>query len=73
MDELPDGSGFFVGTVGPREAGVMNWLKYNRCGSARLYLFRWRMFWTARELSRLPDQGPPMGVIHAALYALSLP
>lgn len=47
MHELPDGSGFFVGLVGPREPGFINWLKYRPQGCARLYLFRWRMFWVA--------------------------
>lgn len=73
MYELPDGSGFFVATVGPREPGFVNWLKYNKNGSARLYLFRWRMFWSTLELSRLPDQGPPMTYWQAFTYAMRLP
>lgn len=47
MQELPDGSGFFVMTVGKREPGLRNWLKYQPEGCARMWLFKWRMFMSA--------------------------
>jgi len=50
MHQLPDGSGFFVGTVGPREPGFINFLKYRKVGCARRWLFVWRMYHTARHL-----------------------
>ena len=74
MHKLPDGSGFFIGTIGPREPGFINFLKYNKVGCARLYLFRWRMFWTAFGLSELlPESGPLTNVWKAFKYAISLP
>lgn len=71
MHELPDGSGFFIGSVGPREPGIINFLKYRKVGCARMYLFRWRMFWTTMELSRKPNHGPPMSPWKAFVYAMT--
>lgn len=50
MTRLPDGSGFFVATIGPREPGFVNLLKYRPQGCARRWLFVWRMYRTARHL-----------------------
>ena len=71
--EMPDGSAFFMASVGPRDPGFVNWLKYHREGYARRYLFVWRMFWSSMEISRLPGQGPPMSPWRALRYALSCP
>ena len=71
MNVLPDGSAFFVGTVGPREPGLLNFLKYSRCGRARRYLFVWRMFWDAMRLSRQPGMGPAMSPFRALRWAIT--
>ncbi len=43
--ELPDGSGFFIATIGEREHhDLISRLKYHRKGYARKWLFKWRMF-----------------------------
>lgn len=61
MHRLPDGSGFFVMSVGgPRPAGLIGWLKYTENATARRWLLLWRNYRTARVLSRQPDQGPAM-------------
>lgn len=74
MYRLPDDSGFCVGLVGgPRQPGLIEFIKYRPNGSARLWLFRWRMFLTAHWLSREPDQGPPMSWWRCFRYAMSLP
>jgi hypothetical protein len=74
MHQLPDGSGFFIGTVGgPRDPGLLPWLKYTPNNRARRWLFVWRMYRTARWLSRLPGQGPPLGHWRALRYALRCP
>ncbi len=73
MHVLPDGSGFFVGTVGLREPGLINRIKYHKKGYARLWLFRYRMYRDALVMSRWPDQGPPMSRMQAFRYAMSLP
>lgn len=45
MTKLPDGSGFFVAVVGPRENhDIISRLKYHRKGYARRWLFLWRNF-----------------------------
>jgi hypothetical protein len=45
MNKLPDGSGFFVMSVGERENhDLISRLKYHRKGYARKWLFRWRCF-----------------------------
>ena len=49
ITRLPDGSAFFVGTVGgPRPPGIVGWLKYDTRARARRWLFVWRMYRTAR-------------------------
>ena len=72
MHELPDGSGFFVGTVGQREPGLLNRVKYHKKGYARLWLFRYRMYRDARIMSRYAEFGPPMSRRQAFRYAMSL-
>jgi hypothetical protein len=62
MHRLPDGSGFFVGTVGPRDPGILNWVKYRKHGSARPWLLFYRNARSAHRISRMADQGPPMTV-----------
>lgn len=69
MHRLPDGSGFFVGSVGPRDAGFVNWLKYHRKGYARRWLYFWRNYRSALVISRYPGQGPPMGHWRALRYS----
>jgi hypothetical protein len=69
MHRLPDGSGFFIGTVGPREPGPLNWLKYHRKGYARGWLMLWRNYRTARDLSREPGHGPPLSVWRSARWS----
>jgi hypothetical protein len=45
MQRLPDGSGFFVMDIGPREKhDLISRIKYHRKGYARKWLFKWRMF-----------------------------
>lgn len=74
MQQLPDGSGFFVGTVGgPRDPGLVPWLKYDRRNRARRWLFVWRMYRDARTISRQAGQGPPLGHWTAFRYALRRP
>ena len=73
MYRLPDGSGFFTGIVGPREPGIINFLKYRKVGCARMWLFKWRMFWSVLEISRIPGQGPPMNYWQAFWCAMRLP
>ncbi len=71
MHRLPDGSGFFVMEVGgPRPPGLVNWVKYTERASARRWLWAWRNYRSAREMSRWPGLGPPIGRLHAAAYAL---
>jgi hypothetical protein len=69
MNRLPDGSGFFIGTVGPRGPGPLNWLKYHRKGYARGWLMLWRNYRTARDLSREPGHGPPLSVWRSARWS----
>jgi hypothetical protein len=66
MHKLPDGSGFFVGTVGPREPGILNFLKYRKQGCARRYLFVWRMY---RDYRRFYPAEPRWKAVKAALVA----
>jgi len=67
---LPDGSGFFIGVVGPRDPGFLNWIKYRKQGCARGWLMIWRNYRSAREISRLPGQGPPMSHYRSFRYSL---
>lgn len=70
MHRLPDGSGFFVATIGgPRDPGFVNWLKYTRGANARRWLYFYRNYRSAREISRYPGQGPPMGHWRSLRYA----
>ena len=68
MHKLPDGSGFFVAEIGPRDPGFVNWLKYRPEGCARSWLFFWRMFWSTHELSR--QIGEPMSRWQCFRYAI---
>lgn len=72
MHELPDGSGFFVASIGPRDPGFINWLKARPNGSCRTWLYFWRNYRSAREISRYPDQGPPMGHWRSLRYSASV-
>lgn len=72
MHRLPDGSGYFIGAIGPREPGFVNRLKYRRVGSARPWLYLWRNYRSALEISRWPGQGPPLGHWAALRYAWSI-
>lgn len=68
MFKLPDGSGFFVGTVRTqREAGFREWLKYRRNGSARRWLWAYRNY---RDMRRGfgPDH-PPLPIRKALAWA----
>ena len=70
MHELPDGSGFFTATIyDKRPPGFVNWLKYTRTPVARGWLLLWRNYRSARQISRWPDQGPPLGHWRCARYA----
>lgn len=68
MHQLPDGSGFFVATIGAREPGFVNWLKYHKRGSARRWLFVYRMYRFATYEMR-----PRMGRWKGLLCALRCP
>jgi|HubBroStandDraft_1064217.scaffolds.fasta_scaffold282357_2 hypothetical protein len=73
MYEIPDGSGFFVAEVPiSRAHGLLMFLKAEPNGTCRPWLFLWRMFRDARVISRLPDQGPPMGYWSCLRYAWSV-
>lgn len=48
MHKLPDGSGFFTMTIGPRPPGFIYWLKAGPNGSCRWWLYFWRNWRTAR-------------------------
>ena len=73
MYELPDGSGFFTATFGgPRDPGLIARLKYTKINIARPWLLFWRNYRSARILSRLPDQGPPMGHWRSLRYAFAV-
>jgi hypothetical protein len=67
MHELPDGSGFFTAEIGPRETGLVNWIKYRPEGCCRAWLYFWRMYWSSLELSR--QIGQPMTRWQAFRYA----
>jgi hypothetical protein len=73
MYELPDGSGFFTATIySERPPGFIMWLKARPNGTCRRWLLLWRNYRTARVLSRLPEQGPPMSHWHAARWAFAV-
>jgi len=67
MHELPDGSGFFIAEIGPREPGLINWIKYQPEGCARVWLYFWRIYWSALDLSR--QLGEPMTRWQSVKYA----
>lgn len=68
MFKLPDGSGFFVGTVRTsRDPGFIEWLKYRRNGMARRWLWAWRNYRDARRGFGLDD--PPLPVLKALKWA----
>lgn len=64
-DELPDGSGFFIAEIGPREPGFINWLQARPNGSTRRWYFFWLNIKTARHLGNL-------GWLKAIRWALSI-
>lgn len=66
MNRLPDGSGFFVQTIGARPPGFIYWLKARPNGSARAWYFFWLNYGTWLEFGRTPADGP----ISARLKAL---
>lgn len=69
MRKLPDGSGCFTNIIGPREPGLMNWLKYEKIGRARRWLFVWRMYNSARILSA--EEGRLMSPWRCLVYAVT--
>lgn len=74
MQRLPDGSAFFIATVGgPRPKGFIAMLKYTKKSThARKWLYLWRNFITAYTFSRLPEQGPPMSIWKSIRWAMSV-
>lgn len=70
MDQLPDGSGFFIAEFGPRDPGIINWLKYRPQGCCRAWLYLWRMYRSSLELSH--QIGEPMTRWQAFQYALMI-
>lgn len=74
MYELPDGSGFFVATIGgPRDRGLIPWLKYTKHNSSRRWLFFWRMYRDAYRMSRnIPCCAPPLSRLQCLRYSWSV-
>lgn len=72
MRVLPDGSSCFTGIVGPRGPGFINFIKYEKIGRARRWLFVWRMLHTARSLSRSEPEGQ-WGWLRCLTYAVNNP
>lgn len=70
MRELPDGSGYFVGIVGSRESGILNFLQYTKKGQARCWLFVWRMQRDYYQLSR--EFGSPISRWRALYLAVRI-
>lgn len=70
MRRLPDGSGFLIGFVGARDPGFLEWLKYTKRGSARLYVWIWRNYKSFYRISREPGLGPPLGHCKALYLAV---
>lgn len=70
IHRLPDGSGFFVGEIGPRGPGLINWLKYQPHGCARAWLFFWRTLRTTPALAR--ETGSPMSWWQTFRYAVMI-
>jgi hypothetical protein len=69
---LPDGSAFFSSIIGgPRDPDVISWLKYDPNNRARRWLFIWRMYRTARELSL--EESSQMSHWRSIHYAISCP
>lgn len=61
----------FVMEFGPRNPGLVNWLKYREhsgYASTRPWLFCWRMFWSTHELSE--QIGEPMTRWACLKYAI---
>lgn len=67
MTKLPDGSAFFTNTVGPREPGVVNIIKYTKIGYARRWLFYYRMIDDIRYFTR-QEEGKSWSILRAILW-----
>jgi hypothetical protein len=73
LHQLPDGSGFFTGSVGPRYSGFFNFCKYHSKGNARGWLLFWRNFRMAYTWSRKPEMKmKPLSLLEAFCWAWSV-